>query len=56
MILQLEDCMDYLEVLCGDGYEFVFLFDHTSGHAKKRVNGLYAFKTNKTFSGYERLS
>ena len=54
MILQLEDCMDYLEVLCGDRYEFVFLFDHTSGHAKKRVNGLDAVKTNETISGLKQ--
>ncbi|KAL7525012.1 hypothetical protein ACHAXR_003180, partial [Thalassiosira sp. AJA248-18] len=46
MIVQLEDCMDCLQVLYADAFEFVFMFDHSSGHAKKRVNGLDADKMN----------
>ena len=37
MILQVEDCIDCLRVLFTDQYDFAFLFDHSSGHAKKRV-------------------
>ena len=39
MIFQLEDCMDCLDVIFGDRFDFVFLFDHSSRHAKKKVNG-----------------
>ena len=46
--------MDCLEVLFGDKYEFVLLFDHISGHANKRVNGLDAVKTNKKFGGLKQ--
>ena len=41
MALQLEDCVDCLKVLYPE-YDFIFLLDHSSGHAKKRVNGLDA--------------
>ena len=40
MIVQLEDCIGCLEVVCGDDYDFVFMFDHISGHVKQRNNGL----------------
>ena len=40
MILQVEDCIDCLCVLFADLYDYTFLFDHSSGHAKKRVGGL----------------
>ena len=46
--------MDWLEVLLGDKYEFVFLFDNSSGHVKKRVNGLDAVKMNKIFGGLKQ--
>ena len=46
MIVQLEDCIDCLQVVYGDDYEFVFMFDHSSGHAKKSHNGLYGDKKN----------
>jgi hypothetical protein len=32
-------------------YQFVFLFDHSSGHAKQRPDGLNATKMNKSFGG-----
>ena len=43
---QLEDCVDVLRVLFkGEGdnkfmYDFVFEFDHSSGHSKQRADGL----------------
>ena len=54
MIVQLEDCMDCLTVLFDDRYDFVFLFDHSSGHAKKRVNGLDAEKMNSGHGGLKQ--
>jgi hypothetical protein len=51
MIVQLEDCIDCLKVIHGDNYDFVFLFDHSSGHAKKRGDGLDITKMNKGFGG-----
>mmetsp|Transcript_27620 Transcript_27620/g.59008 ORF Transcript_27620/g.59008 Transcript_27620/m.59008 type:complete len:743 (+) Transcript_27620:485-2713(+) len=54
MIVQLEDCMDCLTVLFGETYDFVFLFDHSSGHAKKRVNGLDAEKMNSGHGGLKQ--
>jgi hypothetical protein len=35
----------------GEGYEFGFLFDHSSGHAKKREGGLDVKSMNKGFGG-----
>jgi hypothetical protein len=32
-------------------YHFVFLFDHSSGHAKQRPDGLNASRMNKSFGG-----
>ena len=46
MIVQLEDCIDCLDVMYGDEYDFVFMFDHSSGHAKRRNNGLDVEKNN----------
>ena len=46
MIVQLEDCIDCLDVMYGDDYDFVFMFDHSSGHAKQQNNGLDAKKYN----------
>jgi len=51
MIVQLEDCIDCLEVIYRDQYDFLFLFDHSSGHAKKRINGLDAAGMNKSHGG-----
>jgi len=50
-IIQTEDCIDCLKVLFGEKYETVFLFDHSSGHAKKRLNGLDAKKMTKGWGG-----
>ncbi len=40
-----------MKVILGDGYEFGFLFDHSSRHAKKRAGGLDAKSMNKGFGG-----
>ena len=39
-ILQLEDVIDCVKVTLGTTYDYVFLFDSSSGHAKKRIDGL----------------
>ena len=50
MVLQLEDCVDVLQHLFPQ-YEYLFLFDHSSGHDKQREDGLNVKKmwnqTNK---------
>ena len=51
MILQVEDCIDCLCVLFTDQYDFAFLFDHSSGHAKKHVGGLSVSAMNTGFGG-----
>ncbi len=51
MIVQLEDYIECFAVTCNDEYDFVFLFDHSSGHAKKRPNGLDASTMNKGHNG-----
>lgn len=48
-ILQTEDIIDCVKVILGDEYEYVFLFDSSSGHAKKRVDGLDAKEMNKNW-------
>ena len=54
MIVQFEDCIDCLKVVYGEEYDFVFLFDHSSGHAKKRLNGLDSSRMNKTHGGIKQ--
>ena len=53
MIVQVEDCIDCLRIY---QYDFVFLFDHSSGHAKKRVGGLSVSAMNKGFGGEKMRS
>jgi hypothetical protein len=50
MVLQLEDCVDCLKVVYPH-LDFVFLFDHSSGHSKKRCGGLDAGQMNSGFGG-----
>jgi hypothetical protein len=50
MILQLEDCVGFLKTLY-PAMDFIFLFDHSSGHAKKRIGRLDASAMNKGFGG-----
>ena len=51
MILQVEDCIDCLRVLFQDQYNYAFLFDHSSSHAKRRVGGLSVSAMNKGIGG-----
>ncbi|KAI2496123.1 hypothetical protein MHU86_18400 [Fragilaria crotonensis] len=44
MSLQFEDVVDCLQVLYPD-FDFVFLFDHSQGHGKKRDGALSAMHT-----------
>jgi hypothetical protein len=50
MVLQFEDVVDCLKIM-HPTYHFVFLFDHSSGHAKQRPDGLNASRMNKSFGG-----
>jgi hypothetical protein len=51
MILQVEDCIDCLCNLFPDQYCYAFLFDHSSGHAKKCIGGLNVSAGNKGIGG-----
>jgi hypothetical protein len=50
MVLQFEDVVDCLKIM-HPLVHFVFLFDHSSGHAKQRPDGLNASRMNKSFGG-----
>ena len=51
MVLQFEDTVDVLQVM-HPTFDFVFLFDHSSGHAKQRgPDGLNHHRMNRTFGG-----
>ena len=50
MILQFEDAVDVLQVM-HPSYDFVFLFDHSAGHAKQRPDGLNQHRMNQSFGG-----
>ena len=50
MVIQTEDCIDVLQALYPQ-YDYVFMFDHSSGHDRQRSNGLNANSTNKSFGG-----
>jgi hypothetical protein len=50
MALQLEDCADVLKALYPE-YDYLFLFNHSSGHDKQRPDGLCASRMTKGFGG-----
>ena len=50
MAVQTEDCMDCLKVLL-PAFDHLLLFDYSSGHSKKRVNGLDANAMSKNYGG-----
>lgn len=50
MALQLEDAVDCLKVL-RPGYDFVFLFDHSQGHARKKEGALDVSNMSRSFGG-----
>jgi hypothetical protein len=52
MVIQMEDCIDVLHVLHGlDEYDYIFLFDHLSGHDKQRPDGLSVTKMTSILGG-----
>jgi hypothetical protein len=50
MVIQLEDTVDVLQVMHPQ-FDFIFLFDHSSGHAKQRPDGLNHFRMNRSYGG-----
>jgi hypothetical protein len=52
MVLQLEDCMDVLQILFPQ-FDFIFLFDHSNGHDWMQPDGLNMRKVNKLFGGQQ---
>jgi len=54
MAVQLEDCVDCLKIMY-PGYEFVFLFDHSQGHVKKRTGALQATRVSLYFGGEQPI-
>jgi hypothetical protein len=50
MVLQMEDCIDVVKVLWPD-FDFLFFFDHSCGHDKRRPDGLNTKSLNKGFGG-----
>ena len=51
MTLQVKDCMDYLNKIIEDGFNFCLQFDHSSGHAKNQVFSLDSSRILKGFGG-----
>ena len=51
MNLQTEDCIDCVQAILKSQYDYVFLFDHSSGHAKKQAGGLSVTLMTKGFGG-----
>jgi hypothetical protein len=54
MSLQFEDVVDCLLVLYPE-FEFVFLFNHSQGHARERNGTLNALHMSKQFGGLQLL-
>jgi hypothetical protein len=54
MVLQFEDCVDVVNVLY-PGYDYIFLFDHSCGHDRKRPDGLCANSIQKGFGGKQPM-
>ena len=50
MVLQFEDAVDVLKVMHPE-FDFVFLFDHSAGHARQRPDGLNQHRMNRAFGG-----
>jgi hypothetical protein len=50
MVLQMEDCIDVLKVLYPEFY-VVFLFDHSCGHDRMRLDGLQPNDVGVKFGG-----
>jgi hypothetical protein len=52
MALQLEDIVDCLKII-RPGVDFVFLFDHSQGHARKQDGALDANDMSRSFGGVQ---
>jgi len=50
MVIQFEDCVDCLQYMYPN-FDYCFFFDHSSGHSKKRTDGLDASNMRKGFGG-----
>jgi hypothetical protein len=50
MVMQTEDCIDWLKILYPQ-FDYIFLFDHSSGHAKKCADGLNMTLMNRGYGG-----
>ena len=50
MVLQMEDCSDVLNTLHPE-FDFIFLFDHSCGHDRKRPDGLCCNSVRKEWGG-----
>jgi hypothetical protein len=55
MVCQLDDCVDVLKVLHGNRYDFMFLFDHSCGHDKKRSDRLTVENMKKYYGGKQPI-
>ena len=53
MLLQIDDCVDCLWLLYS-GLDYVYLLDHSSGHAKKRTDGLDENTMNVGYDGSQQ--
>ena len=51
MVVQFEDVVDVLKAICSYTYDFLFFFDHSSGHDQSRSNGLNVNNMNKNYGG-----
>jgi len=51
MFFQFEDIVNTLRALYSTNYDFVFFFDHSSGHDKNRPDGLNENTINKFYGG-----
>jgi hypothetical protein len=50
MVLQFEDAVDILKIM-HPSFDFVFLFDHNSWHAKQQPDGLNQHRMIRSFCG-----
>jgi hypothetical protein len=54
LVVQLEDCVDVLKTLYPD-HEFLFQFDHSSGHDRKRTDALSVTNLNLHHGGKQAI-
>ena len=54
MVLQFVDAVDVLKVMHPE-IDFVFLFDHSAGHARQRPDGLNQHRMNRAFGGKQAV-